>query len=146
MVLGNSIDTSPRVHSETNIWGIPCYWLASHRLDISLIIALANEAWSYWRQTRKAVSRFSPTFLPPAQYFLRLLRPAPYSRLRHGSRPIFSPLTPVSSSEELQATESLASNCDRRATTRNHKQQDATIKSTHSNCSTFFVVEMYNIM
>ena len=137
LVLGNSIETSPGVHSEINIWGILCYWLA---VIGSLIIAPANYAWSHWWQTRKSGLEVFSDFSAP--YFLGLLRPAPYSRLRHGSRPIFSPLTPGSSSEELQATESLARNCDRRATTSNHKQQDSTIKSTHSNRSTFFVFEM----
>ena len=90
----------------------------------------------------KTGSRFSTTFLCPAPYFLGLLRPAPYSRLRHGSRPIFSPLTPDSSSEELQATESLARNCDRRATTSNHKKQDAINQINSFESFNFFVFEM----
>ena len=51
LVLGNSIETSPGVHSEINIWGILCYWLA---VIGSLINAPANDAWSHWWQTRKS--------------------------------------------------------------------------------------------
>ena len=65
-VLGNSIETRTGVHSEINIWGILCYRLAGHRLDISLIIALANDARSHWRQTRKSgLEVFSDLSVPP---------------------------------------------------------------------------------